>query len=1466
MEENLDKLINVINRTTFSECFINEKRYIINSPNISSNLIMYELNQFQNELNNHILKKQTQDFWGLKNIILLLETYFSDEYMELIGYITNMVVLTRNFRGTVIEFYGWFLEDIRNDKIIDLMFDHAKPYITKIQMILFESIYNEFRSVNKRLFDKVFFNTKACLKYFVEYHKDEFESIITIKCKKLLDEHKLLVYKDLMDELGINLFSSKAIKSFVNNIISNENKLHITQIENNNIKQIYNKEKKFCYNYLLNNKVYIHTFNFTKVKSDEIIKELKAYLCYKETQKKDISYFKNLIYLQDVISYAENKFSVKSIFDITEIVLDSIYEFFTVQFESSKNKKKMSYYKIKTIFYFISEIFILEQKAEGSVQYKNIIATLKNYNHIKGAILDQNIKYYPEKIEKDLELCSSVEERIKYWNSVGKYINTSHRNRLTEIRMADVINTLWLEIRNGVITNKCRELCEFNILLNIIVKYFYSEFIDIIDVQIENKKIWKYTFNYTKEICNEVFQFNFIDQDYIRIRSIIKNQIDKSINSRIDKLIEYHLKNGLFFTEYKKQIDMIILMRKCISIFVVEFESYIRKLIKKKSDEGEFLNKSQIIELIFGKIQSGEESYSIISKIIEKVRLEVYDDPIRIKIIKNSNICMNPQLYNELTFCINNKKNLVNYFYKICNFINLYEEKHHINSFSDITVDDLDNVFDTIINKTELISLKKKDIKDIIISLKSIHKIQNCKELTDYYYINGQIYTSRGIELPDNIDDLRILLKGKKDNFIWRYIIKDIYSSVKIAYRSDEVFADDLKMIITDLNNGFIKNSTICRMNIKCVNYIVSKYYCKKYKKIVFSFLEKQENTNISIDTIFRAIYESNYNFNNSKSLSKINKEARINFKYIFCRNLILQIISGNITFKDACLKMDWYALLEVFYDEYYNDLKEYLTYLASDFTKRKQIITKSEFLRIMIGNTKKLSFKVSKIINNIVIQERKNQIKLINNWNKEEILSNKDTVKIYFKEGNNVLSKKIHFKNIKKELIRSEIRQYVRYRCRKYLFKDSTQYHQLFLSINYLCDKFPDIQCVADINEIHVNVILDYFFSSKQNFQIGTIRKYISVYKGLVNFLIESDNIFSKKPEQNYFEVSFRNTRNMEKRTEVIPEEVIEQLDSYSHELTEHMEIKYRIFRNTGLRPGEVMNLERGCIKESEYEDLYSLSTRQTKISHRLRKKRMVETRDIFIPSSVAKDILDIEEKSRVLSEQYEISSIFLYPSKNGWAVKSGTVRGFNHAINRLIIRHNIVDKQGNLWQFSSRQFRKTIVNMLMEMGVTGMQLSYALGHLSERTVKDYYEDYCKLKLAEMNTKFFQNKFSILIKPEQLDRFNGEERKVLYTNFIMGIRKVDFGYCLKQLNQTNCNREKCNWNCANCHKLATGPQYLQDWIELYDSNLYELEKLEKYYITNNIYNYKDFKEYQNLKHFVDNYNNIIEQIKGGII
>jgi hypothetical protein len=203
-----------------------------------------------------------------------------------------------------------------------------------------------------------------------------------------------------------------------------------------------------------------------------------------------------------------------------------------------------------------------------------------------------------------------------------------------------------------------------------------------------------------------------------------------------------------------------------------------------------------------------------------------------------------------------------------------------------------------------------------------------------------------------------------------------------------------------------------------------------------------------------------------------------------------------------------------------------------------------------------------------------------------------------------------------------------------------------------------------------------------------------------------------------------------------------------------------------------------------------------------------------------------------------------------------------FINGVRDIIKKYDIRDEDGELWHFTSRQFRKTIAVMLIENGATTAELAYWLGHLSTTTAARYYAEVRKMKLAELNTKFFKEKFDLILSGEQLEIYTEEERRLLYMDFSLEQRRVELGYCLVKAADGPCQKRNSLYSCINCANLCTGEKYLPYWNDLLVQQKAIFDSLVERYGTDGNESYSNYVQYKQELRLLKSYESIVSAIK----
>lgn len=555
--------------------------------------------------------------------------------------------------------------------------------------------------------------------------------------------------------------------------------------------------------------------------------------------------------------------------------------------------------------------------------------------------------------------------------------------------------------------------------------------------------------------------------------------------------------------------------------------------------------------------------------------------------------------------------------------------------------------------------------------------------------------------------------------------------------------------------------------------------------------------------------------------------------------------------------------------------LTPYLTKKARTFTDNRTIITAQSYYRIILGskinmNRNRFFEPFVERIDQVLENEYTLQCRRFPRENEKELTGSKDIWKIFFMHGPTLCFQTIDFTNIACPSLRTEVKSYMRCRLRKSQAKGEKGIYSISEALNCLSESNPSIRFFTDISEINVKALymkMEKTCGNTEGKAVSEIMRAFSMLSLIFEYLMgveRENNLKTPIPRINPFgKFRFHNAREYKVRTEVIPESVIEQLEMHLEELDESQRLIYHIFSQTGMRMKEVLFLEESCLEETQYEGLMQIKYMPYKTLKARRKKGVSDYHRVFISQKLSEDIRNEIVKRQDWRQKLEVPYIFVN-KRSGFRAGMLNMGNYILIMNKLIEKNHICGEDGELWRFTSKQQRKTLAVTLIENGGTVEELAYWLGHLSRNTAANYYAEVRKMKLAELNTKFFREKFNLLLSGEQLAEYSEEERRLLYMDFRLDQRRVEFGFCIKKMAEGGCGQRNSLYNCVNCRNLCTGEKYLSHWLKLLESQVLTVQVMEEKYQLTGITEYQSFKEYERAMFLRDCYKNIVERIKAG--
>lgn len=294
----------------------------------------------------------------------------------------------------------------------------------------------------------------------------------------------------------------------------------------------------------------------------------------------------------------------------------------------------------------------------------------------------------------------------------------------------------------------------------------------------------------------------------------------------------------------------------------------------------------------------------------------------------------------------------------------------------------------------------------------------------------------------------------------------------------------------------------------------------------------------------------------------------------------------------------------------------------------------------------------------------------------------------------------------------------------------------------------------------------------------------------------------------------------NRKLKIDFIPDEVLEQINKgLKNEENPYVKYGIIILQSTGMRIGDMLKLTIDSVKPHLISG-YTLSW----YDHKNRKERQ----PMPIPNECTIAVEKLIEYTKELREQADDGIrdyLFIHRvSKGNSKVKKDEIINttkpsiFNW-FNAFIKNNDIRDTNGEYYNLTSHQFRRTLATDMLSKGTDLKAIQEVLGHSSPMTTKQSYADIKDKERAEVfknigiigNINFVDE--TVITDKNDLIWFKENKDK--------GARMED-GYCTKPcIDGKICDRLLKRQKCYTCSRYITTPGYLQ----AHKNHLAELEK-----------------------------------------
>ena len=296
----------------------------------------------------------------------------------------------------------------------------------------------------------------------------------------------------------------------------------------------------------------------------------------------------------------------------------------------------------------------------------------------------------------------------------------------------------------------------------------------------------------------------------------------------------------------------------------------------------------------------------------------------------------------------------------------------------------------------------------------------------------------------------------------------------------------------------------------------------------------------------------------------------------------------------------------------------------------------------------------------------------------------------------------------------------------------------------------------------------------------------------------------------------------NRKLKIDFIPDDVVAQINE-ALKTEENPYLKYGIIilQSTGMRIGDLLKLRIDCIKPHLISG-YTIEWTQ----HKGRKdKAPMPVRSECVAAIEKLIEVTSELREKCIEKDKDILLINTIKSGNKYGSEAGKIcaisQGTFHWWLEIFIRdNNIKDANGDYYNLTSHQFRRTLGTDMLSKGTNINVIQQVLGHSDPSVTKRFYADVLDKERAEVFKSIGVIGNINQIQSSAFD--NVSEFEWFKANKDKCVAGLCDGYCTKPVTDGNiCPRLLKRQKCYTCSRYITTPEYL----ETHKQHLANLEK-----------------------------------------
>ena len=292
----------------------------------------------------------------------------------------------------------------------------------------------------------------------------------------------------------------------------------------------------------------------------------------------------------------------------------------------------------------------------------------------------------------------------------------------------------------------------------------------------------------------------------------------------------------------------------------------------------------------------------------------------------------------------------------------------------------------------------------------------------------------------------------------------------------------------------------------------------------------------------------------------------------------------------------------------------------------------------------------------------------------------------------------------------------------------------------------------------------------------------------------------------------------NRKLKIDFIPDDVVAQInEALKKEENPYLKYGIIILQSTGMRIGDLLKLRIDCIKPHLISG-YTIEWTQ----HKGRKdKAPMPVRSECV--AAIEKLIEVTAELRSEADEKDKDTLMIWrvPIGNGAGkvMNLNSVR-FNEWCKKFIQDNNIKDANGDYYNLTSHQFRRTLGTDMLSKGTNINVIQQVLGHSDPSVTKRFYADVKDKERAEVFKSVGVIGNINQIQSSAFD--NVSEFEWFKANKDKCVAGLCDGYCTKPVTDGNiCPRLLKRQKCYTCSRYITTPEYL----EAHKQHLANLEK-----------------------------------------